>query len=44
MELLHLFISSYLLWDSKRYLPPAVCRFRDYLLPEASVLADDTTP
>ena len=31
-------VSSYLIWDSTRYLSPAVCKFREYLLSEAQTL------
>lgn len=37
-------VCSYLLWDDKRYLSPAVCRFRDYLLEEAEKLAETGQP
>ena len=33
-----LFVSSYLIWDNTRYLSPAVCKFREYLLTEAQKL------
>lgn len=38
MEDPHLCVTSYLLWDDKRYLSPAVRKFRDYLLTEAKKL------
>lgn len=31
-------VSSYLIWDNTRYLSPAVCKFREYLLSEAQML------
>ena len=34
-----IFVSSYLIWDSTRYLSPAVCKFREYLLSEAQNLS-----
>lgn len=36
-----LYVMSYLLWDDKRYLPPAVKKFREYLLSEASNLENN---
>ena len=33
-----IFVSSHLIWDNTRYLSPAVCKFRDYLLSEAQTL------
>ena len=37
----NLCITSYLLWDDKRYLSPAVCKFRDYLLAEAQTIENN---
>lgn len=37
----NLCVSSYLLWDDKRYLSPAVRKFRDYLLSEAKKLENN---
>lgn len=34
-------VSSYLIWDSTRYLSPAVCKFREFLLTEAQELPDN---
>lgn len=36
-----LYVTSYLLWDDKRYLSPAVRKFRDYLLEEAKKLENN---
>lgn len=35
------YVTSYILWDNKRYLPPAVVKFRQYLLDEASKLSNN---
>lgn len=33
-----IYITSYLIWDDQRYLPPAVTKFREYLIDEARSL------
>lgn len=35
-----LYVSSYLVWDDAQYMPPAVSRFRDFLLAEAKAFAE----
>ena len=36
-----IYISSYLIWDSSRYMSPAVRKFRKYLFTEAKTLSDN---